>query len=112
MGLAYAAVLLVAGGCMALLDARWGLVLWRDRRRSLVVLVTGILFFLLWDIIAIALGFYHRGDSEAMSGLMLAPELPVEELAFITFLCYVTLVLHGLMGLAAARVGNIRRSSR
>jgi lycopene cyclase domain-containing protein len=91
---------------MALLDARFGLVLWRDRWRAVVVLATGIAFFLLWDVVAIAQDFYHRGDSEAMTGLLLAPELPVEELLFITFLCYVTLVLRGLVDLALHHIGR------
>jgi lycopene cyclase domain-containing protein len=99
----YGASLLGATCCMALLDARFRLVLWRSPRRSAAVLAAGIAFFLLWDVVAIALGFYHRGESEAMTGLMLAPELPVEELLFITFLSYLTLVLHGLVGLTLDR---------
>lgn len=101
--LLYGASLLAATCCMALLDARFRLVLWRAPRRSAVVLGLGIAFFLLWDVVAIALGFYHRGESEAMTGLMLAPELPVEELLFITFLSYLTLVLHGLVSLVLDR---------
>lgn len=104
----YGAAILVSGGCMALLDARFRLVLWRDPRRSLVVLAVGIAFFLLWDVAAIASGFYHRGDSPAMTGLLLAPELPVEELLFITFLCYITLVLHSLVAMVRGRPHQAR----
>lgn len=120
-GLAYGAAILVPTACMALLDARFRLVLWRDPRRSLVVLAVGILLFLAWDLVAISQGFYHRGASEAMTGLLLAPELPVEELLFITFLCYVTLVLHGLVAIAlrlgpapgtSDRPGRPRRKGR
>lgn len=107
-GLVYGGVIVAAIGCMTLLDARFRLVLWRDPRRSLLVLAVGITMFLLWDVAAIWLGFYHRGDSEAMTGLMLAPELPVEELLFITFLCYVTLVLRGLVELSVAHRGEGR----
>jgi hypothetical protein len=32
-----------------------------------------------------------------MTGIELAPELPLEELFFIVFLCYLTLVLHQLI---------------
>lgn len=103
IALAYGAALLGAIGCMALLDARFRLVLWSRpgaaARRVGLVLVAGIVLFLLWDLAAIALGFYHRGESEAMTGIMLGPELPLEELGFITFLCYLTLVLHGLVGM-------------
>lgn len=101
--LLYAAALAVPLVCMGLLDRRFGLVLWRDLRRGVVVLLVGVVFFLLWDLAAIAAGFYHRGESEAMTGLLLAPELPVEELLFITFLCYTTLVLRGLVDLALRR---------
>ena len=37
------------------------------------------------------------------------PELPVEELLFIGFLCYTTLVLRGLVGLAVGHVGTSPR---
>lgn len=112
IALAYGAALVVSTACIALLDARFRLVLWRDPRRSSAVLVVGILFFLGWDLIAIAQGFYHRGQSEAMTGLMLAPELPVEELLFITFLCYVTLVLHGLVSLVLPRSARVQEVTR
>lgn len=112
IALAYGAVLLVSTACMALLDARFQLVPWRDTRRSLTVIVLGIVFFLVWDLVAIAEGFYHRGESEAMSGLMLAPELPVEELLFITFLCYITLVLRGLVALVLTRSVGVQEVAR
>lgn len=103
---AYLGTLLAVIGCMALLDHRFSLVFWADARRAALVLGTGVAVFLLWDVAAIAAGFYHRGQSPAMTGILLAPELPLEELGFIIFLCYFTLVLHGLV----ARV--LRRRSR
>lgn len=101
--LLYAASILTATVCLGLLDHRFGLVLWSHARRAGVVLVTGIVFFLVWDVVAIAAGFYRLGESTAMTGLVLAPDLPVEELMFIAFLCYVTLVLRGLLELALTR---------
>ena len=106
--LAYAASLLLAGTGMTLLDARFRLVMWRDPRRCTVVLAVGVLLFLVWDVVAIEHGFYRRGDSAAMTGLLIAPELPVEELLFITFLCYTTLVLHALVAMVTARVAAPR----
>jgi lycopene cyclase domain-containing protein len=93
----YLGALLVSLAGMVVLDLRYRLVLWRDPRRALLVLAAGIAFFLIWDVAAIASGHYRAGQSEAMTGIMLAPELPLEELVFITFLCYLTLVLHGLV---------------
>lgn len=93
----YLAALLASLACMVALDARFRLVLWRHPRRALGVLAIGIAFFLVWDLAAIASGHYRAGESDAMTGIMLAPELPLEELVFITFLCYFTLVLHQLV---------------
>jgi len=98
IALAYLGTLLVSTGCMALLDHRFRLVFWSDARRATVVMLIGVAVFLLWDVAAIGAGFYYQGDSPAMTGIQLAPELPLEEFVFITFLCYITLVLHGLVG--------------
>jgi lycopene cyclase domain-containing protein len=99
----YLVALLVPMLCMALLDRRFRLVLWCAPRRALLTLGIGVAFFLVWDLAAIAAGHYGAGQSSAMTGLMLAPELPVEELVFVTFLCYTTLVLRGLLATAQAR---------
>lgn len=95
----YLFALLVPLVCMGLLDRRFRLALWRAPRRTLVVLAAGIGFFLMWDLAAIAVGHYGMGQSPLMTGVMLGPELPLEELVFITFLSYLTLVLHGLVGM-------------
>ncbi|WP_371744552.1 lycopene cyclase domain-containing protein [Georgenia sp. TF02-10] len=105
-GLVYLAALLAGLGCLVLLDRRFRLVLWADARRGLLVVGAGTAFFLLWDLVAIGRGFYRRGGSDAMTGVLLAPELPVEEPVFIVFLCYLTLVLHGLARRALAVDGG------
>ena len=97
----YLAALLVSTACMGLLDHRFRLVLWRmpqgRARRGAVAVLIGVVFFLVWDLAAIAFGHYGAGRSAAMTGIMLAPELPIEEIVFITFLSYLTLVLRGLI---------------
>jgi len=89
----YLICLLVSLGAMVLLDARFRLVFWRDARRATIVLALGLVFFLAWDAAGIALGVFARGGSPFMTGIELAPELPLEELFFLLFLCYLTLVL-------------------
>lgn len=93
----YLAALLAAQGCMLLLDRRLRLVLWADARRGAAVVAAGVVFFLAWDVAAILRGFYERGASPAMTGIMLAPELPLEELVFVVFLSHLTLVVHRLV---------------
>lgn len=103
----YLVALLVPAGCMMLLDRRFRLVLWREPRgsaRALVLtLVIGIGFFLLWDLAAIASGHYRTGQSPVMTGIELLPDLPLEELVFVSFLAYATLVLRGLLARAMRR---------
>lgn len=93
---AYLAILVLGLGCMVLMDRRWGLVLWADARRAVTVIAAGMVVFLAWDMAALRLGLYRRGESAAMTGVQVAPELPLEEIFFVLFLCYLTLVLHRL----------------
>jgi lycopene cyclase domain-containing protein len=107
---AYLATLVLALGCMAAVDRRWRLVLWSHPRRAVAVLATGMLLFLGWDVAALRLGLYRGGESTAVTGVQLAPDLPLEELFFIAFLCYLTLVLHRLVhALLPARSEEVTR---
>ena len=99
----YLLCLLTVLGCMVLLDRRFRLVLWRATRRGAIVLAAGVALFLAWYLAAIAAGHYRMGDSALMSGIELGPELPLEELVFLVFLCYVTLVVRGLVDLLLGR---------
>ena len=95
MTLLYLAALLVSLTGMVVLDRRFGLFFWRDARRATIVLVAGVLFLLAWDIAGVSLGVFFRGETEFMTGLQIAPEIPVEELFFLTLLCYLTMNLFG-----------------
>ena len=111
-GLVYLLCLLVPLVCMAVLDRRFRLVLWRAPRRGAVVLAAGIGLFLLWDLAAIAAGHSRVGPSPLMTGILLGPELPLEELVFIAFLSYHALVLWGLVHLGLGRLGAGRVGPR
>ncbi|WP_233265463.1 lycopene cyclase domain-containing protein [Leifsonia sp. AG29] len=100
MRFVYLGAILVALTSMVLLDARFRLVFWRDARRASLAVGAGLVFFLLWDAAGIGLGVFARGRSPYMTGIELAPELPLEEAFFLLFLCYLTLVL--LSGVRAA----------
>jgi len=88
MGLVYLAALAVSITGMVVLDRRFGLVLWADARRGAIVLGGGVVFLLLWDVVGIGAGVFFRGQTEFMTGLLIAPELPIEEVFFLTLLCY------------------------
>jgi lycopene cyclase domain-containing protein len=91
-GLYLLAILISAGG-IAAIDARWKLAAWRSPGRTAAAVAIGLAFFLAWDAVGIATGVFVKGDSPLFMGVDLAPELPVEELFFLAFLCYLGLVV-------------------
>lgn len=95
MNLLYLAALLVSIGGMVMLDLRFKLFFAAAPRRAAVVLVVGLALFLAWDVAGIGLGIFFRGNPELLTGILLAPELPLEELFFLTLLCYFTMNLYG-----------------
>lgn len=95
LGFTYLGALLVSIAGMTVLDRRFSLFYWRDARRATIVLVSGVPFFILWDLAGIGLGIFFRGETSFMTGWLLAPELPVEEFFFLTLLCYLTMNLYG-----------------
>ncbi|AKT50329.1 lycopene cyclase domain-containing protein [Arsenicicoccus sp. oral taxon 190] len=92
-GLAYLAALLLSLGGVAAIDRRWRLFVWDRPRAALVVLAVGLGYFVVWDLVGIALGLFHRGETPWMTGLQVAPELPVEELFFLVLLSWSTMCL-------------------
>lgn len=93
----YLISLLVATGSMILIDKRYQLVFFKDAQAGAVTILVGLILFILWDILGIYLGIFFSGHSEYMSGLYVYPELPVEELFFLFFLCYITLIIYRLL---------------
>ena len=90
---AYLIVLLVTIGYMVLCDWRWKLAFFLDARRATVLSLMVVAAFLLWDAFGIMTGSFFRGGSEYMTGVILAPEMPVEEPVFLFFLTYLTINL-------------------
>ena len=89
----YLAMLLVCIGCYALIDRRWRLYFWSGApMRAWLVLVVGVAFFLGWDLVGILNGVFWHGENSLSLGIFLAPELPVEEVFFLAFLCYQTMI--------------------
>jgi lycopene cyclase domain-containing protein len=104
MGILYLAALLVSLGGMVVLDRRFRLFFFDRPVRAAVVLVVGVLFFVLWDLAGISLGIFFRGETVFMTGIQVAPELPLEELFFLALLCYLTMnVFRGATKLLARR---------
>lgn len=60
--------------------------------RTFIIVALAVSFFLVWDLVGIAEGVFFRGSGPWMTGLLLGPELPLEELFFLILLSYSTLV--------------------
>ncbi|MGO4146213.1 lycopene cyclase domain-containing protein [Paenarthrobacter sp. YAF11_1] len=113
MGVLYLVSLLLGIICMLLLDHRFRLFFWRDAKAAAVVTAVGVLFLLAWDLAGIGLGIFLRGEGTIATGLLIGPELPIEEPVFLLFLVLCTMVLYTgarrLLGWStAARSGNQR----
>lgn len=106
MSLVYLGALLVSLACVVVVDVRYRLFLGRSPRDAAVVLAVGVGFLLAWDVAGIGLGIFARGETSFMTGVLLGPELPLEEPVFLLFLCELTMVLV----LGAQRVLTARRA--
>lgn len=104
----YLLVLVGLIGCMLLVDHRWRLFLFHRPLPALLVLAAGVAYFLWWDVWAIAEGIFLHCDSDLMTGVMLADQLPLEEAFFLLFLSLNTMVLFT----AAVRLAESRDRRR
>ncbi|WP_061963228.1 lycopene cyclase domain-containing protein [Demequina aurantiaca] len=75
------------------LDWRYRVALFDQARRAAATIGIGVAFFLVWDMIGVGFGIFFVGDAAYLTGLRVAPEVPIEELLFLTLLCYQTLLL-------------------
>lgn len=90
----YLAGLLFGITGMAIIDWRYRLAFWHDRRRTLLTLALCIGVFIAWDVLGIMLGIFFHGGSQFTLPIRLLPEFPIEELFFLLLLCYCTLVIY------------------
>lgn len=93
MSFIYLVLLCLGIGCMLLLDYRFRLFFWHDPAVATLVTIVGTVLLLLWDVVGIAAGVFLRGQSDFASGIVLAPEMPLEEPFFLVFLVLCTMVI-------------------
>lgn len=103
MSLVYLAALTISLTGQIILDRRFRLTFWRDPWKASWTMGLGIAFFLVWDLFGIRLGIFFRGTTDLMTGVLLSPELPLEEPFFLALMCYVTLNVFGWVALRRER---------
>ncbi|MEY4328114.1 MAG: hypothetical protein RIR71_784 [Actinomycetota bacterium] len=79
---------------MGLIDFKHKLALFVQPLRTLVTLATSVVMFLIWDLVGIAQGIFFRGSGPYLTGITIAPELPIEEVFFLTLLSYTILIAY------------------
>lgn len=93
MQFAYLASLVAAIAGLAVIDYRYKLAFFHDRRRTAITLAVGVILFSIWDLVGIGLHIFFPGTSPYVTGLMILPGYPIEELFFLTLLCYNALII-------------------
>lgn len=83
----YLGALLVSIAGLVTLDFRLKLFLGAAPLRAAIVLVVGVVGFLGWDAAGVGVGVFFEGRSGLLSGVDLAPQIPLEELFFLILLC-------------------------
>ena len=93
MSFLYLGALLVSLAGIVAIDVKYRLALAHDFKRGASVLAIATAFFLGWDLLGIGLGIFFRGASTHLTGIVIAPELPIEEVFFLVLLSYTTLII-------------------
>ena len=91
---------------MGILDKRLELAFFHNARRTLITVAIGMITFVVWDLLGIQLGVFFVGPATITTGVMIAPELPLEELFFLFFLCYFTLCMYRLLEKTWRRISS------
>lgn len=90
----YLLSLIIAIGCMLLIDRRFKLAFWYDAKRTALTVGTAVVLFILWDILGVSLGIFFDGTSPFLLPFRLFPHFPIEEIFFLFLLSYLTLILY------------------
>lgn len=100
----YLLLLVTALCCLLLIDWRYKLAFFAYAKRTALTLLIAIGMFSVWDVLGIWLGIFYHGGSEYTLPLRLLPEFPLEELFFLTLLCYSTLIAYRFLSTRKAAV--------
>ena len=90
----YLAALTVSLLGMGLIDFKHKLALFSQPVRSAITIAVAVTVFLIWDLVGIAQGIFFRGEGPYLTGVTIAPELPIEEVFFLALLSYTILIAY------------------
>lgn len=79
---------------LGLLDFKHQLAIRLYPLATVLSVTIGVFVFLVWDLVGIYFGIFFRGNAPHLTGITLAPELPLEEVFFLILLSYNTLLVY------------------
>ncbi|BAJ76094.1 hypothetical protein MTES_3130 [Microbacterium testaceum StLB037] len=94
-GIYLGAILFSLAGMIAI-DLKFSLALRVAPLRTTAAVVIATAFFLVWDAVGIITGVFVKGESPLFVGVELAPHLPLEEVFFLLFLSYLSIVMYAV----------------
>lgn len=112
IGLAYLAVQAVSFAGILVIDHRWRLAAFRAPAATVLAVTAAVALFLTWDVLGVRSGVFFRGVTDFMSGLAVAPEIPLEEVVFLAFLSYLALVCATGVSKAVEHLSRSRSGTR
>ena len=93
MNFIYLSALIISLIGLVTLDVKFKLAFAKNPKAATIAIAIPYLVFVIWDAAGIALGIFFKGQSHFLTGLMVAPDFPIEELFFLALLCYSTLIV-------------------
>jgi lycopene cyclase domain-containing protein len=79
---------------LGLLDFKHQLAIRQHPLATILSVTIGVAVFLAWDLVGIYFGIFFRGNAPHLTGITLAPELPLEEVFFLILLSYNALLAY------------------
>ncbi len=89
----YLSTLIFSLTCLIFLDYKQKLAWFWNSRKTALILLCNLLFFLVWDMVNISAGIIATNQKWVSGAYVFTPNLPIEEFLFLTLLGYQTLLL-------------------
>lgn len=94
MSFIYLLTLIISIASMLAIDKKYSLAFFYDKVRTSITIAIGVALFIIWDIAGIVFDIFYSPGSAYATGWFIAPDFPVEEMFFLFFLCYFTLITY------------------
>lgn len=89
----YLLLLLISLSGLAFIDYRLRLAFFKDRKRTVKILLITLVLFILWDVAGILSHIFFIGQNHYLLGLGIG-QFPLEELCFLMLLNYTSLLIY------------------